>query len=316
VLLRSRDDAPPETIPVRRELVIGREDTCDVVLANPLVSRRHARVWPSNGRYGVEDLGSSNGTYINGQRITTAVEIRDGDRLTLGDAELRFRLIADDVMPSLPGQQSGPGPRAYQRPTQPTAQEEQAASGAAKGESEGAGAGAKSLSLAVLASVVGTGFSQAIGSGKVGAFALAAISPLVAAAFTLRKDGKVRTGPVILVTLIAAALTVTGVTLGEIKLGHPVFPWSNSGGTFVPIPDEGTADAPKVRMPKLIGLDNVSAAQLLSRRGFDPAGVLMLRAPSSLADFGKVVKTDPPAGSVVPNNAIVKVYIGNGPAGG
>jgi beta-lactam-binding protein with PASTA domain len=69
-------------------------------------------------------------------------------------------------------------------------------------------------------------------------------------------------------------------------------------------------------MPKLVGFDNVSAMQLLSRAGFDPANVLMLRAPSSRADFGKVVKTDPPAGRVVPNNAIVKVYLGSGSSGG
>ena len=316
VLLRSRYDAPPEAIPVRREVVLGREDTCDVVLANPLVSRRHARVWPSAGRYGVEDLQSSNGTYVNGQRITAPVELRDGDRLTLGDAELRFRLIADDVVPSLPMQQSGPVPRAYQGPTQPVPPDQQPTAAAAKGESEGSGVGAKPLTLAVLESLVGTGFSQAIGTGKLGTFALAALTPLLATAFTLRKDGKVRTGAVVVVTAIAVALTVAGVTAADFTLGRSVFPWSNSGSTFVPIPDEGTPTAPKVTMPKLVGFDNVSAMQLLSRAGFDPANVLMLRAPSSQANFGKVVKTDPPAGRVVPNNAIVKVYLGSGGTGG
>jgi hypothetical protein len=114
------------------------------------------------------------------------------------------------------------------------------------------------------------------------------------------------------VTAVALALTVAGVTAADFKLGRSVFPWSSSGSTFVPVPDEGTAWAPKVTMPKLVGLDNVSAMQLLTRNGFDPANVLMLTTPSSNASFGKVVRTEPAAGAVVPNNAIVKVFIGVG----
>src|SRR4051794_34020981 len=64
VLLRSRNGDPPVPVPIRHELVLGRDDACDVILATPLVSRRHARVWTFDGRFGLEDLASSNGTYV------------------------------------------------------------------------------------------------------------------------------------------------------------------------------------------------------------------------------------------------------------
>jgi hypothetical protein len=71
--------------PVHGELVLGREHTsADLVIPDPGVSRRHARVLTHNGDVIVEDLGSSNGTYVNGKRISGPVELGDGDELQLG----------------------------------------------------------------------------------------------------------------------------------------------------------------------------------------------------------------------------------------
>ena len=68
------------------ELILGRErGTADLVIEDPGVSRRHARVLPDNGALVVEDLGSSNGTYVNGRRISGPVEVADGDEVQLGD---------------------------------------------------------------------------------------------------------------------------------------------------------------------------------------------------------------------------------------
>jgi FHA domain len=73
--------------PVEGELILGREESsADLVISDPGVSRHHARVLPDNGALVVEDLGSSNGTHVNGRRISGPVEVADGDEVQLGDA--------------------------------------------------------------------------------------------------------------------------------------------------------------------------------------------------------------------------------------
>src|SRR6476659_10584436 len=72
------------------QVVIGREDDCDVILTSPRVSRRHAQVWAQGERFGVEDLGSLNGTYVNRHRVTGRAMLADGARLTLAEVELQF----------------------------------------------------------------------------------------------------------------------------------------------------------------------------------------------------------------------------------
>lgn len=74
-------------------VVIGRDVCSDLQLADDSVSRRHACVEPVADGYQVSDLGSTNGTYINDQRITES-RLRPGDRLRLGNQILKF-LSAD-----------------------------------------------------------------------------------------------------------------------------------------------------------------------------------------------------------------------------
>jgi hypothetical protein len=75
--------------PLEGELILGREHaTADLVIPDPGVSRRHARVQAQNGDVIVEDLGSSNGTYVNGHRISGPVEVGAGDELQVGDTLL------------------------------------------------------------------------------------------------------------------------------------------------------------------------------------------------------------------------------------
>lgn len=70
--------------------VVGRADTCDVVIPDPGVSRQHARV--HRGPEGTEllDLGSTNGTYVNGRRVVRCL-LRHGDRVQVGGALLEYR---------------------------------------------------------------------------------------------------------------------------------------------------------------------------------------------------------------------------------
>jgi FHA domain len=82
-------------LPVDGELILGREQaTADLVIEDPGVSRRHARVLANNGSVIVEDLGSSNGTYVNGERISSPVELGAGDELQLGDTVVGLKQAA------------------------------------------------------------------------------------------------------------------------------------------------------------------------------------------------------------------------------
>jgi hypothetical protein len=70
-------------------LLIGRSSSCQLVLADDTVSRRHAELRVEDGRWLLRDLGSSNGTWVNGRRVIEA-EVRPGDLLHLGGAEVRL----------------------------------------------------------------------------------------------------------------------------------------------------------------------------------------------------------------------------------
>ncbi len=70
-------------------MVIGRLPGCEVVLDDPNVSRRHAELRREDGQVLISDLGSTNGTLVNGQPVTAA-RLADGDRITLGRTTLVF----------------------------------------------------------------------------------------------------------------------------------------------------------------------------------------------------------------------------------
>ncbi|HXF70998.1 MAG TPA: DUF3662 and FHA domain-containing protein [Actinomycetota bacterium] len=71
-------------------VTVGRLPACDVVLPDPGVSRRHAEIRRTGDRFEIVDLGSTNGTMVNG-RYVRAAELRDGDRVTIGGTILEFR---------------------------------------------------------------------------------------------------------------------------------------------------------------------------------------------------------------------------------
>lgn len=69
----------------RRSLIVGRDPACDLVIDDVEVSRRHARLLAQGGGYTVEDLGSTNGTFVNGERTSGITPLNPGDTLRLGD---------------------------------------------------------------------------------------------------------------------------------------------------------------------------------------------------------------------------------------
>ena len=71
------------------EIIIGRIPECEICLSIENVSRRHARVIFRNEEYFVEDLGSTNGTYVNGIKIVKCV-LRNSDQINIGGVKVLF----------------------------------------------------------------------------------------------------------------------------------------------------------------------------------------------------------------------------------
>lgn len=79
--------------PVEPGATIGREG-CDITLSDPDVSRRHAAIQIVRDEVSIEDLGSTNGTFVNGQRIEERRRLGDGDEVQIGSTVWRLRAPA------------------------------------------------------------------------------------------------------------------------------------------------------------------------------------------------------------------------------
>jgi pSer/pThr/pTyr-binding forkhead associated (FHA) protein len=69
---------------------IGRAVECEIVIASKSISREHARLHLNGRRWYIEDLGSTNGTFLNGERVIGSRDLRDGDSLKVGDLIFLF----------------------------------------------------------------------------------------------------------------------------------------------------------------------------------------------------------------------------------
>ena len=75
------------------EITIGRNPNCDIHIDNLGVSKRHAKIYKQDGAYVIEDLNSTNGTYVNQTRLSPGQQVRihDGDAIRCGQLHLVFR---------------------------------------------------------------------------------------------------------------------------------------------------------------------------------------------------------------------------------
>jgi predicted component of type VI protein secretion system len=95
------------------EILLGRDPDCDLVLTDPRVSRKHARIWVESGLLLIEDAESTAGTLVNDAPIERAVPLRLGDRLQLGTTEIAVRWIpapAATMIGIVPPELRDPGP--------------------------------------------------------------------------------------------------------------------------------------------------------------------------------------------------------------
>jgi pSer/pThr/pTyr-binding forkhead associated (FHA) protein len=82
--------------PLNGEQTLGRDPTADLVIPDRSVSRRHASVRVEGATAVVEDLGSRNGTFVNGQAIDSPCRLREGDVIGLGGTLLELRSSPDN----------------------------------------------------------------------------------------------------------------------------------------------------------------------------------------------------------------------------
>ena len=80
-----------QRVAVESELIVGRVDA-DITIDDPLVSRRHAAVRPAAGAIEIQDLGSMNGTWVNGERITATTRLGHGDVVNVGTASIEVEV--------------------------------------------------------------------------------------------------------------------------------------------------------------------------------------------------------------------------------
>ena len=85
------DPATAQVFPLGEEVTIGRAPGCSVPLADDTyVSQLHARIYVRDGRPFVEDLGSTNGTFLNRDRLSKTMPLHRGDKLQIGQTVLEI----------------------------------------------------------------------------------------------------------------------------------------------------------------------------------------------------------------------------------
>ncbi len=94
--LRQDLDFPvDESYEVEDNEIIGRGKNCSIVVPDRFLSTKNTRIFKNSGKFYLEDLGSTNGTYLNGKALgNAAVELLDGDKIRLGRVTFLFVLPA------------------------------------------------------------------------------------------------------------------------------------------------------------------------------------------------------------------------------
>lgn len=103
---------PGATYPLEGDqLIIGRDATSGVAINDAEVSRKHARLNFQGGKYVIEDLGSTNGTFVNGQRLVSSTVLKSGDVVSLGEQiVLMYEALSSDAGATMIGHKAVAAP--------------------------------------------------------------------------------------------------------------------------------------------------------------------------------------------------------------
>jgi pSer/pThr/pTyr-binding forkhead associated (FHA) protein len=122
-LIVRRGPQPNQTFDLTKDIItLGRDITNDIVINDPEVSRHHLRFTRGAEGYNIEDLGSTNGTFVGGQRLSGVRALRRGDMIGLGETvTLSYDLAHPSEAAAGPAQQQqyAPPPQQQQQPVQP-----------------------------------------------------------------------------------------------------------------------------------------------------------------------------------------------------
>ncbi len=77
----------------KQDILIGRDQTCDLSLKNETVSTHHARLTYRQNQWWLEDLNSTNGTYLNEERVLTTTVIISGDEVRCGQEDIKIEIL-------------------------------------------------------------------------------------------------------------------------------------------------------------------------------------------------------------------------------
>ena len=95
-------DCPPLTAKFdKMKMTIGRSSTNGICISDPFASRLHAELKREGDQVLLIDAGSSNGTFLNGQRVTAPIPLRPGDLIRIGETEIEYSSEEQDTL-SLP----------------------------------------------------------------------------------------------------------------------------------------------------------------------------------------------------------------------
>jgi hypothetical protein len=82
---------PGTVVDVSDGVTFGRGGSADIHVEDPFASSVHARIFARNGFMHVEDMGSTNGTYLNGRQLRKAEQLKPADKIRIGDSEYRYQ---------------------------------------------------------------------------------------------------------------------------------------------------------------------------------------------------------------------------------
>ena len=98
-LRRDLDFKMYESYSIKESAYIGRSSKCQVYIADPFLSKTHARIFLRDGNFYIEDLKSTNGSYLNGRKLPAhPIRIKDSDKLSFGN--ISFIFVTNTAMES------------------------------------------------------------------------------------------------------------------------------------------------------------------------------------------------------------------------
>jgi pSer/pThr/pTyr-binding forkhead associated (FHA) protein len=91
LIVQGAGDRRPRTVKLAASMTVGRAPECEIRLDDTYASQQHARLYARNEHWFVEDLGSTNGTFVNDQRLAAPAMLQPGDKVRVGQTVMELR---------------------------------------------------------------------------------------------------------------------------------------------------------------------------------------------------------------------------------